>query len=198
MAHIVFQKALSKLSHHPDRGAYALCREVSPYLRTDVCPHTPLTEDQLQSRGVIMLSQMALNTWQALKSLLPGNTLAFEALRRNCFYEDVVSGNTAHSLLPLAIVARDFQPYIPAGTDSEYFNQAFCREDALAYWRQGQFEYTEERLFDQLDRVSTILLGSGYTKLCRPDDGASEYQWELVRLSNGDSLLLAGLSWFND
>jgi hypothetical protein len=197
MNEIVLQEA-SDFSEHPSRGAYTLCLDFRPFLRVDVCPQNPLTEDELRNRSAVMLANMGFNTWEVLKTLLPSSTQALDTLRQNCRYKDLVSGALACSLYPVAIVAQSIEPYVPAGTDYEFFCQAFCQENALQYWQQEQFEYAEERPFDLLDRVATVLMGSGYTALCRPSDGGSEYQWERVDLSNGDTLLLAGLGWFND
>lgn len=200
MSGLTFQKISTLRSPHPDRGSYAFCRQIDPHLRIDVCPWNPLSEQELLERGVLMLSHMALNGWNALQMMLPGNTHLFEDMQRNCLYQDVLSQGPAHSLAPVAIVAKDLAAYAQAlgEKDLDFLRYTYWHDSAADYWSQTQFGYSEEMSFDNLDRVTTVLLGTGHTQLCLPSDGESVYAWERMDLSNGDSLLLIGLEWFNN
>ncbi len=90
------------------------------------------------------------------------------------------------ALVPMCLMTSDLKGKYP-GLRHHHIDMV---ADAAWQWQMC-------RDFEKPGRYEQALLGSGYTSVCMHFDGFSEAVPALMRLANGDGLVVAVWDWFN-
>jgi hypothetical protein len=185
-----------------DRGDYVYGDAQDRFLRPDWDMDTIKSFISSSNEPIDAISLPALGnlTWDKVSELLPGGEREVKLMRDYSQYEDAYTGRFTDSLYPLLILTRDVTPYRKALQGKESADRirwaTFLSKDVPSLLEDlTESSNTDARV--ALGRVSQVLIGTGFTRMCLPTDGSAVIEWQFAELSNGDILALAGYEWFN-
>ena len=155
-----------------------------------------------KEQAYLPLVAIYLNGWTALRrmqtSLLHYHRL--EDLETASRYTCPYSNMDAWGLVPLGVLTTDPALYQKAFADPGAW--AYVYDQAIG---ENRSEFVNDHLGDDetafesmLHSVAITMLGSGYTVGCRASDGNGTRTLVTVDFANGDKLICAAWTWYNN
>jgi len=131
----------------------------------------------------ISLSNVSKNPYEALKILDIDAVELKEASRYQCCYLE----QTFYSVVPTWLITKNANKY--AFFDKHYMRDMYSDQQ----WMMQTWNYYHK----SLGRFEKVMLGPGYTDFFMTHDGSSDGYDALLKLSNGDFVMVAIWHWYN-